>query len=741
MKKNILILVACLISLSGFYISEQWGKTDAQILKPNVGLEANTNARFADLLSKAEDGNIRVIVGLQTKFEPEGNLFENRIYQQRTDIKKMQKQFLNNYQSYRFREIKKFRYIPYLAIEVDAEGLRRMRNDPLVFSIQEDMVGEPGLAESTRIVGADKAWIEGYSGKGQTIAILDSGVDKNHEFLSGRVVSEACFSSNIEGRSKSFCPGGASSSTASDSGLHCEASMNGCPHGTNVAGIAAGRGTSFSGVAKDANIIAVQMFSEFTCNGSPCARYWTSDLIRALEHIRTLAETNNIAAVNVSLQTGHKYLSNCDVDQSATKAAIDNLKSVNIPTIICAGNYSFTDSLTAPACISTSISVGSTDDGSLGTSFDTVSNFSDSSQLLHLLAPGRWINSSIPGNRYANYYGTSMAAPHVAGAFAVLKQKKPNADINQIFDVLVRTGKPILDTRNSVTKSRIQIDKALAALTATAKYDFDGDGKTDIGIFRPAKGEWWYLRSSDNTNRAFQFGSVSDKIVPADYTGDGKTDFAFFRPASGTWFILRSEDSSFYAFPFGGADDIPAPADFDGDGKADPAIFRPATATWYILKSTGGTNIQQFGVAEDVPQVADFDGDGKADLAVFRPTLSQWWISNSTGGVRGIQFGAPGDKPVAADYTGDGKTDIAIWRPANGSWFILRSEDNSFYSFPFGAISDQPAPGDYDGDGKTDAAVFRNDSTTWYLNQTSNGSTAVSFGANGDKPISSAYIP
>ena len=294
-------------------------------------------------------------------------------------------------------------------------------------------------------------------------------------------------------------------------------------------------------------------------------------------------------------------------------------------------------------------------------------------------------------------------------------------------------------THPAFTIARILTD--FTTIQNRVRFDFDGDGKADIGIFRPAPGEWWYLRSSDGANRAVQFGSSTDKIVPADFTGDGKTDLAFFRPSSGEWFILRSEDSSFYSFPFGGTGDIPAPGDFDGDGKVDPAVFRPSNSTWYILKSSGGTAIQQFGIAEDIPQVADYDGDGKADLAVFRPTPSEWWINGSASGVRAFQFGQTGDKAVPADYTGDGKTDVAVWRPSNGSWFILRSENSSFYSFPFGSNGDQPAPGDYDGDGKADAAVFRNSNLTWYLNQTTNGSAAIGFGANGDKPLAAAFVP
>ncbi len=278
-----------------------------------------------------------------------------------------------------------------------------------------------------------------------------------------------------------------------------------------------------------------------------------------------------------------------------------------------------------------------------------------------------------------------------------------------------------------------------------AHVDFDGDRKTDISIFRPSNGQWWYLRSSSNQTTALAFGAGTDKIVPADYTGDGKTDIAVFRPSTGDWFVLRSEDSSFYSFPFGGNGDTPAPADFDGDGKSDPTVFRSSNSTWYTLASSQGVLIRPFGIPGDIPQVGDYDGDGKADLAIYRPNGSsgggEWWMNRSASGVFAVQFGASSDKPVAADYTGDGKTDIAFWRPSNGNWFILRSEDSSYYAFPFGVSTDIPTPGDYDGDGKTDASVFRPSNATWYSQRSTQGTTIVGFGLNGDYPAPAAYIP
>ncbi len=282
---------------------------------------------------------------------------------------------------------------------------------------------------------------------------------------------------------------------------------------------------------------------------------------------------------------------------------------------------------------------------------------------------------------------------------------------------------------------------AIPAENRKSPFDFDGDGRTDISIFRPSLGEWWYLKSSDGGNAALQFGSSSDKLAPSDFTGDGKTDIAFFRPNTGFWFILRSEDLSFYSFPFGVNGDIPAPADYDGDGKADAAVFRPSTGTWFISLTSGGTLIQQFGTAGDVPAVADYDGDGKADIAIFRPAQGEWWIQRSIAGLAAFQFGGSTDKPVPGDYTGDGKADAAFFRSSTGFWFILRSEDLSFFSVPFGASGDIPAPGDYDGDGTYDFTIFRPSNATWFIQRSSAGTQILQFGINGDRPVPNAFVP
>lgn len=282
----------------------------------------------------------------------------------------------------------------------------------------------------------------------------------------------------------------------------------------------------------------------------------------------------------------------------------------------------------------------------------------------------------------------------------------------------------------------------------TKAFDFDGDNKSDVSIFRPngaVGAEWWISRSGVGTVFATGFGNSSDVPVPADFTGDQKIDVAFFRP-SGQWFVLRSEDNSFFAFPFGTTGDIPVPADYDGDGKADAAVYRPSSSTWFISRSSDGqTDIFQFGTSGDKPVPADYDGDGKADIAIFRPSGSvagaaEWWIQRSTLGPLALQFGSSTDKAVPGDYTGDGKVDCAFYRPANGQWYVLRSEDFSYFAVPFGTTGDIPAPGDYDGDNKFDSAVFRPSTGTWYLNQSASGVLITSFGRNGDVPAPSSYV-
>jgi hypothetical protein len=272
-------------------------------------------------------------------------------------------------------------------------------------------------------------------------------------------------------------------------------------------------------------------------------------------------------------------------------------------------------------------------------------------------------------------------------------------------------------------------------------FDFDGDSRADVALFRASTGTWYSSRSSLGFS-AFQFGQAGDKPVPADYDGDGITDFAVYR--GGVWYRMLSSTNSFDVFSFGFATDIPAPGDFDGDRRADAAVFRPSTGTWYFrYSSTGASGAGQFGLAGDIPVVADYDGDGRVDVNLFRPSNGTWYrLNSSTGEFAAAQFGLNGDKPVAGDFDGDGRADVAVWRPFDGVWYVLNSSNGSFYGVAFGTTGDIPVPADYDGDRRTDVAVFRPSTGVWYRLYSSTGSfSADRFGLAGDIPAAGFYIP
>jgi hypothetical protein len=274
------------------------------------------------------------------------------------------------------------------------------------------------------------------------------------------------------------------------------------------------------------------------------------------------------------------------------------------------------------------------------------------------------------------------------------------------------------------------------APTVRSRADFDGDGKTDLSVFRPSEGNWYLNRTTAGFTVA-NWGLSSDLTTPGDFDGDGKTDVAVFRPSTGTWYALQSSTNTAAILNFGSNGDVPQTGDYDGDGKADFAVFRPSTNVWYIQNSGGGTTINSFGASGDVPVRGDYNGDNKTDIAIFRPSTNQWWIANSGGGISVTTFGLAGDKLVPADYDGDNKDDIAVYR--SGTWFVLRSTNGAVDIVSFGLASDVPVPGDYDGDGKDDQAIYRNG--TWWLNRSTAGVTSGAFGVTTDIPAPSQYIP
>ncbi len=379
--------------------------------------------------------------------------------------------------------------------------------------------------------------------------------------------------------------------------------------------------------------------------------------------------------------------------------------------------------------------------GSLDTTFDVGSGADDSIQGVALQSDGK----VLIGGNFANYNGVGRNRLARLNSNGSLDTSFVSGLANDrrffVCDIVPQTDGRILvggafNSYNGVTKN--SLIRLTTAPPRRTQFDFDGDGRSDISVYRPSNGVW-YLQQSLNGFSGFQFGIATDKIVPADFDGDGRTDIAVYRPSNGVWYIQRSS-TGFTAAQFGTSEDIPQPADFDGDGKAELVVYRPSNGVWYIFNLVNNQfTAFQFGTAEDQPEVGDYDGDGRADYAVYRPSNGVWYLQQSTSGFGGVQLGISTDKPVAADYDGDGRTDVAVYRPSNGVWYIQQSTAG-FIGIQFGIAEDKPSPADYDGDGRADIAVYRPSNGVWYLQRSSSGFTAFQFGIAEDKPIPNAFV-
>src|SRR6184192_1662553 len=171
---------------------------------------------------------------------------------------------------------------------------------------------------------------------------------------------------------------------------------------------------------------------------------------------------------------------------------------------------------------------------------DTRSSFSNyGGAVVWVAAPGEAIISTYPFGTYAAGWGTSFSAPFVSGAAALLRNRQSN--INE-----ARTAAAVahaVPIGPDMGHGRLDLIQALRATSAGMSGDFDGDKKTDLGVFQPSAGTWSITPSSNPSIFISQFwGTQGDIPVPGDYDGDGKTDFAFFQPSNGNWFIIPSSN-------------------------------------------------------------------------------------------------------------------------------------------------------------------------------------------------------
>jgi len=268
------------------------------------------------------------------------------------------------------------------------------------------------------------------------------------------------------------------------------------------------------------------------------------------------------------------------------------------------------------------------------------------------------------------------------------------------------TNNPYQAGRNGVSTDAFVSKLGMAAPSWI--YDYNGDGTSDIAVFRGDSGLW----AIRGITRVY-FGGSSDKPIPGDYDGDGITEIGIFRPASGLW-AIRGVTRAY----FGGSTDAELPGDYDGDGTWDFAIFRETSGLWAIR----GITRAYFGGSEDSPAPGYYDGDGAENIGIFRGSTGLWAIRDVTR----VYFGSSLDTIVPGDYDGDGAWEAGIFRETSGLWAI-RGVTRVY----FGGSTDEPVPADYDGDGIDDTGVFRDTSGLW----AARGVSRIYFGAVDDIPV------
>ena len=408
---------------------------------------------------------------------------------------------------------------PFVRAVVDREILSDLISNKLIVSVGLDIPLYEQLDDSTDsdLVGsAELNEFLGIDGSGTTVAIVDSGVWSGHPALGGKVVLEACSAVWA-----ADCPtsGGGTSTFSSGAGTATPTVSPGCTgasdHGTHVAGIAAGVSVPVgsitsdpaiaipdeewaAGVAPRADIAAIRM-----SNGSICYLSSTvgganmaSDLFIAFFQIMLwVADGENIVAVNNSyggtwFNPAGGFNASCDATNSATslaKSAIDGLISMNVAPVFASGNDFFRNGVSFPACVSTAISVGNT------TKNDNVQNSSNfQTTLVDIQATGTGIVAAGRNGTGGSLWmesktGTSMAAPHVAGAWALIREVYPAMNVASVLNLLQSTGVPVADTRpggSGLSIPRIDLQAALPNFTKglpakTFEYEtFIGNRKT-----------------------------------------------------------------------------------------------------------------------------------------------------------------------------------------------------------------------------------------------------------------------
>jgi hypothetical protein len=607
-------------------------------------------------------------------------------------------------------------------LEVTESELAALRADPSVGPLVErGRFVQAALAESVPKVGAPSLWAGGQRGAGKVIAVIDTGVAPT---FGGTLVGQACFAGtqvsatvvvghcgpeeDVEAAFGDSCfTLGVCSAAAGDvldpaAGRPCAAppfAESDCYHGTAVAAVAA-RHEPTPGVAPDAGVYAIRVFNPSGTSAD------LVDVIRALDHVRQLADAGmDIAAVNLSVATPNTYPTTCDAGPDALAEAqafrllFDELLARGIANAVASGNSFNQGAIALPACVSNALSVGATDLD------DQLADFGNRGPTLDLLAPGADEGNGvldlmeIPGSPVTAWAGTSFAAPHVAGAFALLAPQYPKASPPQIAGLLRGTGVIVTEPTTGTTYRRLRLHSpaqalhagvlfpATATVSGTARAaigDLDGDGHADVLAHAAGPARDRITFGDDDWRPSARAYSVAGSYIPlvGQFRGaaEGPEDILWYAPGSAAdylWVGAPTRTFGSVGVAINGAF-LPVVGDYDGDGHDDVLWYAPGAAADYVwYGGVGGfTSAATSIVGGYLVAVGDFDADGRDDVVFHGPgaTPDALWRGTATQGAwskRSLTMGGTFTLAVG-DVNGDGAEDLVLYRAGAASDSIWR---------------------------------------------------------------------
>ena len=308
---------------------------------------------------------------------------------------------------------------------------------------------------------------------------------------------------------------------------------------------------------------------------------------------------------------------------------------------------------------------------------------------------------------------------------------------------------PNMENNNTLSAGTVGIKTGGVNSPGRSVTDYDGDGKSDLGLLRDNRSRFVFLLSGNHYNgmtwieTALGVGLYHPAM--GDYDGDGVLDLGLYDETNGILYVRYSSTGAIMMDQIGGPGYRPAIADYDADGKSDPALYSEISGFWVVWASASGytESFTWVGGPGYVPVPGDYDGDNRADPVAYSAAEGRWLGQLSAQGyaAASLQFGGAAYLGLTGDYDGDGRADPVLYNTTSGLWIALMSGAGyapTYYGQ--GGPGWYPAPGDYDGDGITDPMVYSplaSDNGIWLvlLSMQNHAQAAGRFGGPGYEAV------